>query len=438
MPIDSAGFSAYHPGDHFDPSTVRAMTRSGAAVACVLVCGLAWAGEPANAVLKLQEKIEVGKVSFKHSKEQGYLKSLLAELDVPESSQMLVFSKTSFQFEKITPRTPRALYFNDDVYVGYVPGGEVVELSTPDPELGTAFYTFDQKADAPTGFLRHTDSCLRCHNSARTRNQPGHILRSVFTDRTGSPIGSAGGTLVEPGTPLTDRWGGWYVTGTHGKVQHRGNWIVSGKNPDAEDRTPNQNLTDLKDRVPVKAYLTPHSDIVALLVLEHQADVHNRLSRATLTANEALRHLELMKDDKAETADLRRVAHRRRIELAGEDVVRGLLYSGETKLEGEVKGTSGFAEQFAKRGPEDGDGRSLRQFDLKTRLFKYPCSYLVYSKAFDDLPAEVRAVVWKRLNEVLTGRDKTEPFAHLSAADRKAIREILGATKKGLPADWEK
>jgi hypothetical protein len=253
------------------------------------------------------------------------------------------------------------------------------------------------------------------------------------------PVFSAGSTLVQPGTPLSDRWGGWYVTGTHGKVQHRGNWVVANaKNPDAEDRSPNQNLTDLKDRFPVKNYLTPHSDIVALLVLEHQADVHNRLSRASLTASEALRHLEGLKEEKADTADHRWASHNRRIELAAEDVVRGLLYSGEAKLEGGVKGTSGFAEQFAERGPEDGDGRSLRQFDLKSRLFKYPCSYLVYSRAFDDLPAEVRAVVWKRLNEVLTGRDKGEAFAHLSAGDKKAIREILAATKKGLPADWGK
>lgn len=416
------------------------MTRFGVAVACVVACGLAGrADEPTNAVLRLQAKIEDGKVSFKHVEGQGYLKSMLAELDVSETSQVLVFSKTSFQFEKITPKTPRALYFNDDVYVGFVPGGEVVELSSPDPELGTAFYTFDQKADAPTGFLRHTDSCFRCHNSGRTQNRPGHILRSVFTDRTGQAIGSAGGTLVEPGTPLSDRWGGWYVTGTHGKVHHRGNWVVANtKNPDADDRTPNQNVTDLKDRIPVKAYLTPHSDIVALLVLEHQADVHNRLSRATLTANEALRHMESLRKDKVDKADHRWASHARRIELAAEDVVRGLLYTGETKLDDEVKGTSGFAEQFAKRGPADGEGRSLRQFDLKTRLFRYPCSYLIYSRAFDDLPAEVRAVVWKRLNEVLTGRDKSEAFAHLSAADRKAIREILAATKKGLPAEWAK
>lgn len=416
------------------------MTRFGAVFACVLAClPISRAEEPTNAVLRLQAKIDAKGVTFKHADGHGHLKSLLAELGVPESSQVLVFSKTSFQSEKITPKSPRAIYFNDDVYVGYVPGGEVVELSTPDPEFGTAFYTFDQKADAPPAFARHIDSCIRCHDSSRTKNRPGHILRSVFPDRTGTPVASAGGTLVGPGTPLSDRWGGWYVTGTHGKVQHRGNWVLTNtKNPDADDRTPNQNVTDLADRLPVKTYLTPHSDIVALMVLEHQTDVHNRLSRATLNATEALRHQEELKQEKADQSDYRWAGNARRVELAAEDVVRGLLYSGEVKLDGEVKGTSGFAEQFADRGPADAQGRSLRQFDLKTRLFKHPLSYLIYSKAFDDLPAEVRAIVWKRLNEVLTGKDTSEPFAHLSAADRKAVREIVAATKKGLPADWGK
>jgi hypothetical protein len=413
------------------------MIRFGAVAVSVLAYGLAGAAdEPTNAVMRLQAKIDAGTVAFKHTAEQGHLKSLLAELGVSDTSQVLVFSKTSFQSEKISPRTPRALYFNDDVYVGYVPGGEVVELSAPDPELGTAFYTFDQKADGPLGFARHTDSCLRCHNSARTQQQPGHILRSVFPDRTGTPVVSAGSANVDPGTPVSDRWGGWYVTGTHGKVRHRGNWALAGKNPDAEDRGPNQNLTDLTDRFPVKAYLTPHSDIVALLVLEHQTDLHNRLSRATLIANEALRHQEALKTEKVEKADHRWASTNRRIELAAEEVVRGLLLSGEAKLEDAVKGMSGFADQFAKRGPADGQGRSLRQFDLTTRLFKYPCSYLVYSRALDDLPAEVRVVIWKRLNEVLTGRDQTAAFAHLSAADRTAVREILAATKTGLPAGW--
>ncbi len=412
------------------------MTRFGAAVACVLACGWAAADEPTNAVLRLQARIDAGTVAFQHTERQGHLKSLLAELGVSDTSQVLVFSKTSFQSEKITPKTPRAVYFTDDVYVGYVPGGEVVELSVPDPELGTAFYTFDQKADGPQAFARHTDSCLRCHNSSRTQNQPGHILRSVFPDRSGMPVFSAGSANVDPSTPLGDRWGGWYVTGTHGKVKHRGNWALAGKNPDAEDRTPNQNLTDLKDRFPVAEYLTPHSDIVALLVLEHQTDLHNRLSRATLIATEALRHQELLNKELKEKPDHRWASTTRRIELAAEEVVRGLLFSGEAKLEDAVKGTSGFAEQFAKRGPDDGRGRSLRQFDLTTRLFKYPCSYLVYSRAFDDLPAEVRAVVWKRMDEILTGRDQSAAFAHLSAADRTAVREILVATKKGLPAGW--
>jgi hypothetical protein len=416
------------------------MLRPVFAVACVAVsCAGVPAEEPTNAVMQLQAKIDAGKVQFKHTDDHGHLKALLKELDISETSQLLVFSKTSFQFEKIAPRTPRALYFNDDVYVGFVPRGEVVELSAPDPELGTAFYTFDQKPDGPHGFARHTDSCLRCHNSSRTQNQPGHIVRSVFPERTGMPVFSAGSATVDPSTPLSDRWGGWYVTGTHGQVQHRGNWVVSNtKNPEAEDRTANQNVTDLKDRFTVKSYLTPHSDIVALMVFEHQTDLHNRLARAALITNEALRHQEALNKELKEKPDYRWDSVTRRIELAAEDVVRGLLCSKETKLDDPVKGTAGFAEQFEKRGPADAQGRSLRQFDLTTRLFKYPCSYLIYSRAFDDLPTEVKTVIWKRMDEVLSGKDKSEYFAHLTAADRTAVRDILIATKKGLPDGWGK
>jgi hypothetical protein len=403
----------------------------------LIIAPVAVGTDPTNAVLALQAKIDRGGVTFRHTAEHGHLKSLLKELGVPESSQLLVFSKTSFQSEKITPRTPRALYFADDVYVGYVPGGEVVELSAPDPELGTAFYTFDQKVDGPHGFARHTDSCLRCHGGGRTNNSPGHVVRSVFPDPVGRPIFSAGSTNVDPSTPLTDRWGGWYVTGTHGAVKHRGNWLVTNdKDPDAEDRSANQNLTALTGRFPAKAYLTPHSDIVALMVFEHQTDLHNRLARAAVTVAEALRHQEQLNKELKEKPDHRWASVTRRIELAAEDVVRGLLFCGEAKLTDPVKGTSGFAVGFEKRGPADTKGRSLRQFDLNTRLFRYPCSYLIHTRAFDDLPAEVKVVIWKRLGEVLYGADRSDHFKHLTAADRIAVRDILIATKKDIPAGW--
>ena len=101
-----------------------------------------------------------------------------------------------------------------------------------------------------------------------------------------------------------------------------------------------------------------------------------------------------------------------------------------------VRGNTTFAAEFAKRGPFDKKGRSLRDFDMQTRMFKHPCSYLIYSPAFDALPAEVKDYLYRRLWDVLIGRDVGKEFAHLSAADRTAIREILVETKPRLPGYW--
>ncbi len=394
--------------------------------------------EPArNAVEALQNRLDRGAVRFDRTDDHGYLRAVLKELRVPESSQVLVFSKTSFQRERIAPKTPRALYFNDDVYVGFCQRGDVVEVSTQDRVHGTAFYAFSQDPEEKPRFLRQGDACLICHSSSRTQGYPGHLVRSVFTDFLGMPILSAGTKMVDYTTPLADRWGGWYVTGTHGKLEHHGNWIVANKkDPSADDRSRNQNVVDLKPRFTANAYLTPHSDIVALLTLEHQTEMQNRLSRAMLITQEALRRQEQMNRELKEKPDYRWESVTRQIQSAGDDVVRGLLFSGEAPIADPIAGTSGFTEEFAKRGPFDGKGRSLRQFDLKTRLFKYRCSYLIYSRAFADLPREVKEHIWKRLDEVLSGRDQSEAYKHLPNQERREIREILKATLANLPESW--
>jgi hypothetical protein len=114
-----------------------------------------------------------------------------------------------------------------------------------------------------------------------------------------------------------------------------------------------------------------------------------------------------------------------------------MLFVDETKLIDPIKGTSGFTEEFSKRGPADPQGRSLRQFDLKTRMFRYPLSYMIYSDAFDGMPDIVKERVYRRLYDILSGKDTNPKFANLSAADRKAIIQIVAATKKGLPDYWK-
>lgn len=388
-----------------------------------------------NPVTALQRRIDRGEAKLKFVDDHGYLPAVLKELGVPPSSQVLVFSKTSFQRERITPKTPRALYFNDDVYVGFCLRGDVLEFSAADPNLGTAFYTLDQEPDARPRFIRQRDNCLSCHASTATGGAPGHLVRSVYPDRLGLPILAAGTFRTDHTSPLKERWGGWYVTGTHGDQKHLGNRVAEDrKNPEAEDNAGGQNVTELRSRFTVANYLTPHSDLVALMVFEHQTEGHNRIARAMVQTRQALHYEECLNRDLKEPPGKKWESTTRRIEAAGEALVKYLLFSGEARLTDPVAGTADFAKEFAARGPFDAKGRSLRQFDLATRLFKYPCSYLVYSKAFAALPAPVKEHVLKRLHEVLTGKDKSEAFAHLSAADRTAVLEILRETLPDLPA----
>src|SRR5262245_2456631 len=246
-----------------------------------------------NAVTRLQTRIATGRAKLAFTDDHGYLRSVLAELNVPESSQVLVFSKTSLQRDRITPRTPRAIYFNDDVYVGFCLHGEVMEVSAVDPKLGTVFYTLDQQPARRPQFVRQTDNCLLCHGSTLTYNNPGHLVRSVFPDQEGNPIFSMGTIRVDQSTPLADRWGGWYVTGSHGQQTHRGNQILSelSKKPRADQPDPN-NVQDLRPRFTVANYLPPHSDVLALMVLEHQTEMHNLLTRANFETLRALHYQE--------------------------------------------------------------------------------------------------------------------------------------------------
>lgn len=394
-------------------------------------------GKPDNAVSRLEARLAAGKARLEYGRDRGYLEAVLRELKVPVSSQALVFSKTSLQRRRIAPKTPRAIYFSDDVYVGYCQGGEVLEVSAVDPKLGTVFYTLQQeKAKAPA-FKRQGDACLLCHGSSQTQGVPGHLVRSVFPDYLGLPLLSAGTTRVDQTTPIEKRWGGWYVTGTHGKQSHLGNLIVRTRAVSFPVENPDGlNVTKLAGRFDTSAYPSPHSDIVALMVLEHQATAHNHLTKANFTAREALEYERSLNKEMKLPPTHRWDSAVSRIRGAGDDLLRYMLFCEEAPLSGPIKGTSGFAEEFAKRGPRDPKGRSLRDLDLKRRLFKYPLSYLIYSEAFDALPSEMRDHVLRRLHGVLTGKDNHKDFAHLSADDRKAIREILVATRPNLPSYW--
>lgn len=393
--------------------------------------------QPENCISRLQQKLTVGSAKLNYDERFGYLPSLLDALKVPQSSQMFVFSKTSVQRHRISPLTPRAVYFNDGVYVGYCQQGEIVEISAVDPNLGAVFYTLDQQnRQAPT-FSRQTDNCLLCHGSSNTEGVPGHLVRSLFSDRAGQPILSSGSYRVDHTTPLKHRWGGWYVSGTHGKQTHLGNLVF--RQPEAREpveSTEGLNVTDLSSRFETKDYLAPHSDLVALMVLEHQTKGQNLLTRANFEARMALHQEKMLNQELKEPPEHRWNSTNVRIRSAGDDLVKYLLFCEEAELTDAIRGTSTFAADFTARGPRDSQGRSLRDFDLQRRMFKYPCSYLIYTPEFDALPDEMRNYVYGRLWAVLSGEESGQDFAHLAATDRQVTLEILRETKTGLPASW--
>jgi hypothetical protein len=357
-------------------------------------------------VAKLEKRLEQGQLKLHYEGRHGYLKSVLDALHISVSSQALVFSKTSFQFPVISPATPRALYYNDDVYVGQVHNGRFLEFVSFDPMQGAIFYVMDERRDKHPRFERSEVDCIQCHVAPSTKGIPGVMLRSVFTKPDGTADAAARSFVTGQESPLSQRWGGWYVTAKNG--------------------TQGAMATNLAGQFDTASYLTGSSDIVALMVLAHQTQMHNWITLTNYTTRIALA------DPKQHAEEARK-----QIEGPAEQLVRYLLFTNETTLATPIVGTSNFAEQFTARGPRDSLGRSLRDFDLQKRIFKYPCSYLIYSEAFDAIPAPAKDYIYHRLFDILSGREQGPEFASLSSQDRRAILEILVATKPGLPQEWE-
>ena len=382
-----------------------------------------------NAVARLQQALDTGKAKLAFDKDKGYLPAILRAFDVPVSSQVLVFSKTSLQRNRIAPKTPRAIYFNDDMYVGYCQSGEVMELSIADPSLGTVFYTLEQQSDEPPRFRRQTEACLICHGSSATQGFPGHLVRSVYPDPEGQPIFSLGTSRVDHSTPLAKRWGGWYVTGSNPGREHLGNLILPKNTRYQPSGNPHgTECNDLGRFFETGEYLSKHSDLVALMVLEHQAEVHNRLTRVALETRLALHQQEefdriLGRQEKGPSESTAR-----RIDSACESLVEHLFFAGEAPLGGKVSGTSGFAAEFQAKGARDGRGRSLRDFDLTDRMFRYPLSYMVLSQAFERLPAEAKARAVARIRQILLKGSADKKYAHLIPETRGRIGEVLAGS----------
>lgn len=366
-----------------------------------------------DAITRLARDLDAGAVSLSFDADRGYLPAILKALRLPVSSQVLVFSKTSLQHQAITPRTPRAIYFNDDVYVGYVPDGRLLEMSAVDPVAGPVFYTISQAPAARPRLVTNAD-CVQCHATPATLNVPGYLVRSVFTRPDGQVAPRTSSFLSDHTSPIEERWGGWYVTGTFaGGTTHMGNaFLRAGEEEATFDRAPGTGARDLSTRFQTARYPSVESDAVALMVLEHQTRMHNHIARLHHHANAGSP-----------------------IDADVEALVRYTLFADEAPLRGRIAGTTDFARTFERLGPVDAQGRSLRQFDLRTRLFRYPCSYLIYSDAFQALPTLAKRAVYARIKGVLSGRAADATYARLTGADRVAVLEILNATVPSFAAE---
>jgi hypothetical protein len=343
---------------------------------------------------------------------------------------VLVFSKSGIQRAFTSPENPRALYYNPSVVVGYIPGAPVLEIAAQDPQQGTVFYTLDQGAASEPRFVRGS-TCLTCHVSASTLDVPGPIARSNRVSEDGSLLPRAGPQVtVNHRTPHTQRWGGWFVTTSlstppYQQLGHLGNLTIAAyPGDDGPAIVTTRALVRWLDSAPeTRGYLSSASDLAALLVFDHQMHAMNLLTRTAWEVRVAAA-------DRIPT--LAAVIERSAVAL-----VDYFLFVGEAPLTAGVRGSTDFASVFERDGPRDRQGRSLKQLDLRTRLLRYPCSYMIYTEAFDALPEALRDAVYRRLSRVLSGGVRGAAYAHLSTADRRAITEILIETKAAASEYFE-
>lgn len=387
-------------------------------------------------VNRLWEKVRLGKLNFKGKRSaQEVLQMLLEELKIPVSSQVLVYSKTSLQVSGINPAKPRAIYFNAHTYLGWVQGGDI-EVIAIDPEAGPQYYLievagWEKEAKKETPTLWRSYDCQSCHLDPSSAIQ----VLSVNTDRFGYATTRDLNLLTTYQSPIEERWGGWYVTGGISKVHHLGNWqsitaTEGEKVPDSPVAEPNHlQESDLKKFFDVTPYLWKGSDILALMVLEHQSVVQNEISGSGLA--------------------MRRVLHRAKNDLTHPTVVRAvrlhskkilelILQLGDHSFDGVIEpGSSQYAESFLQSANKDSKGRSLRDFAYAERLFKYRCSYMIYSSLFQALPEVLKTEIYRRLHQVLR-ENQVENFDHLGDEERAVIAEILEDTLPELKATWSK
>ena len=415
--------------------TIPRSTKNWLAIICVLVVPHATAQpafdeidesphfyhqrRPKDRFTQLRNKLDSGEIPLDRSSEKAFVVSLLKALDIPVCSQMLVFSTTSLQLSLISPANPRALYFNEDVYLGYVPGGRV-EIVSIDPELGGIFYMFDIAIGGVALSIERSERCMRCHVGEDTGHVPGLVIKSVVPGPGGGSLTAYRIAQTGHGIPLAERFGGWHVTGAGVFTNHLGNFtgeLAAGR----LTKIPNPPGEQFR----FEKYPATTSDLLPQLLHEHQAGFVNRMVGAAYRARTA-QHISKGQLTPAQTAEL---------DAQARIITRYLLFADETPLPaGGVAGETEYKEAFRNNRHMTVDGFSLKDFDLETRLFKHRCSYMIYSPVFTGLPSAMKQRVYQALREALN--TEQAEFSYLPAAEKRAIRHILKATLPDVPTGW--
>ncbi|MBA62816.1 MAG: hypothetical protein CMJ76_10680 [Planctomycetaceae bacterium] len=387
---------------------------------------------PDNPISRLQQQLDSGEQSLTFDPKRGYLDSLLDILDIKANTQALVYSKTSLQLRPISPSNPRALYYNDEVYIGWVPGSSTLELIAADPKLGSVFYTLQQTSTESVQFVRDRGECLQCHANRRTKEVPGPLVRSLYTSASGQPVYNFGNFLSDHTSPLEQRWGGYYVTGSHGKMIHMGNLFISrDADLDSIDYSRGANRLVLSKNVNSDNYPTDSSDIVALMVLEHQTQMQNLLTRAIYEERRGKHYDTTFNLDDQQGSEFTQ----RRITRSVDNLLKYMFFVDEFPLASVVTGTSSFTRDFTRRQPKTPEGASLFQLDLTERMFKYPLSYMIYSRTFRALGPKTSNLLQQRVKEILLDEPSNidaEQYKHLTLEQKSSIREILKGTHPSL------
>lgn len=393
---------------------------------------------PRDAVAALQRRLQAGELSFT-GHDRAVLEAVLQALQVPAASQIVVFSKTSLQRGRIRPSHPRALYFSDSIYVGWVPGG-LIEIAAIDPVLGPIFYSFDpEEAHRGASALARDPDCLRCHGGTFVRDIPGLLARSVFPADNGEPLLRHGSELVDDSTAFADRWGGWYVTGYHGTTSHRGNTLARETDDRLEFTPSSERPVDLSAFFRTEDYLEPTSDVVALLVFEHQVGMHNSLTSAGQRCRRMMEYQRsLQKAFKEPFTDEPTYDSVKSVfASATEDVLDHLLFRGAAALPAGLEGSRAFQKAFAASATRSQAGLSLKDLSLQGRLFTHRCSFLIYDASFRELPEPLKRRVLAGLESILRAPTSPARYAYLGDEERARILQILTDTHPDA-ATWKR